>query len=115
MTGKYFWLPATVLALSLSGAAMAKQPNDHGNKHHSSTGSEARLLNSNKQSKTGDNLRGEDRAEERHEMADDRRDQESRHNQYNRQNPVDTVIDRTMDNIDQKARELTGGQPQHRR
>jgi len=110
---KYVLLPVTVLALS--GAAIAKQPNNHGNQHNERSGPDARLLNSNKQSKYGDNLRGKDRAEERHEMADDRRDQESRHNQYNQQNPVDTVIDRTMDNIDQKARELTGGQPRHRR
>ncbi len=115
ITSKYFLLPATVLALSLSGAAMAKQPNDHGNKHQKNAGSESRMQNSNKQSKSGDNLRGEDRAEERHEMADDRQDQGSRHNQHNQQNPVDTIIDRTMDNIGQEAKELTGGQPQHRR
>lgn len=115
MTSKYFLLPATVLVLSLSGAAIAKQPNDHGNKYQKNSGSEARLLNSNKQSKTGDNLRGEDRAEERHEMADDRQDQDSRHNQYNQQNPADAIIDRTMNNIGREAKELTGGQPQHRR
>ena len=28
---KYFLIPAAVLALSLSGAAIAKQPNNHGN------------------------------------------------------------------------------------
>ncbi|MDO9046597.1 MAG: hypothetical protein Q7U66_02540 [Methylobacter sp.] len=65
ITIKYFLLPATVLALSLSGAAIAKQPNNHGNE---SSGPDARLLNSNKQSETGDNLRGADRADERQEI-----------------------------------------------
>jgi len=115
ITIKYLLLPATVLALAISGAAIAKQPNAHDNPHNQNSGPDARLLNSNKQSKTVDNLRGGDRAEERHEMADDRKDQESRHNQYNQQNPVDTIIDRSLDNIDQSAKELTGGQSRHRR
>jgi len=93
---------------------MAKQLPDHDSKHHKNAGSETRLLNSNKQSKTENNLRGEDRADERHEMADDRRDRESHRNQYNQQNPVDTLIDRTLDNIDRNSRELTGGQPRYR-
>jgi hypothetical protein len=111
VSSKYLLLPATtIIALSLSGTAIAKQPKNHNNKHHKNSGSETRLLNSNKQSK----LRGEDRAEERHEMADDRRDQKSRYNQYNQQNPVDAIIDRTMDNIGQTAKELTRGDPQYR-
>lgn len=84
---KHFLLPATVLALCISGVAIAKQP-DHGNK---SSGPDTRLLNSNKQSKTGDNLRGGDRADERHDInesrehgnsgggADARKDQKPKH------------------------------------
>lgn len=123
---KYFLLPLTVLALSLSATAVAKQPKDHGNKHYKDSGPEAHQYNSNKQSKNGDNVRGQDRADERHEINQsrdhddyrddrDRRDQDPRYNPYNQRNPVDTIIDRTMDNIDQKARELTGGQPRPRR
>ncbi|MDP1666517.1 MAG: hypothetical protein Q8L79_15515 [Methylobacter sp.] len=66
---KYFLLPATVLALSLSGAAIAKQPSNHGNE---SPGPDGRLLNSNKQSETGDNMRGADRADERQEINESR-------------------------------------------
>lgn len=62
---KYFLLSATVLALSLFGTAIAKQPNNHGNEHSSP---DARLLNSNKQSETWDSLRGRDRADERQEI-----------------------------------------------
>ena len=90
ITIKHFLLPATVLALCISGAAIAKQP-DHGKKYDKSSGSDARLLNSNKQSKTGDNLRGGDRADERHDInesrehdnsgggADARKDQKPKH------------------------------------
>jgi len=122
---KYFLLPVTILALSLSGAAMAKQPDTHGKKYDKNPAPDARLLNSNKQSKTGDNLRGRDRADERHDINEsrehdnnrdnDHRNNDPRYNQYNQQNPVDTIIDRTLDNVDQKARDLTGGQPRHRR
>lgn len=61
-------LPITVLALSLSGAAAAKQPNNRGNQRNESSGPDARLLNSNKQLESGDNLRGIDRAEERQDI-----------------------------------------------
>jgi len=110
---KYFLLPATVLALSIANAAIAKQPNTHGANHNNNADFDQRLLNSNKQSKTGDNVRGRDRADERHEInqfrdhdnsgdADDRRGQEPPYNRYN-------------DNIDQNARGLPGAQPRHRR
>lgn len=64
---KYFLVSATVLALSLSGAAIAKQPNSHGNKHAEKSPSDTSLLNSNKQSDE-DSLRGQDRADERQEI-----------------------------------------------
>lgn len=118
---KYFLLPATVLVLFVSGATMAKQPNSHGNNHNKGSEPDARLLNNN----TGGNLRGRDRADERHDINesrehdndrnDDRRSNDPRYNQYNQQNPVDTIIDRAIDNVDQKARNLTGGQPRYRR
>lgn len=135
ITIKYFLLPATVLALSISNAAIAKQPNTHGANHNKSSDFDARLLNSNKQSKTEDNVRGRDRADERQEInqssdhdnsrdADDRRDQEPHYNQYNPQNDrnidnagsrTDGAHQRAIDNIDRNARELPGGQPRHRR
>ncbi len=110
---KYFLLSATVLALSISNAAIAKQPNTHGANHNQNSDFDARLLNSNKQLKTGDNVRGRDRADERQEInqfrdhdnfgdADDRRGREPAYNQYN-------------DNINQNARGLPGGQPRHGR
>lgn len=64
---KYFLVSATVLALSLSGAAIAKQPSGHGNKHAEKSPSDTSLLNSNKQSDE-DSLRGQDRADERQEI-----------------------------------------------
>ncbi|WP_340121594.1 hypothetical protein [Methylobacter svalbardensis] len=137
ITLNYLSLPIAVLALSISGAAIAKQPNTHDNHHNESSGPDARLLNSNKQSETGDNLRGRERADERQDInqsrdhdnsrdADDWRGQEPRYNQYNQQNPVDRNIDdvrsrmdniqqRTIDNINQKTRELPEGQPRYRR
>ncbi|TAK62746.1 hypothetical protein [Methylobacter sp.] len=74
---KYFLLSATVLALSLSGTAIAKQPSNHGNKYHESSPSDSSLLNSNKQSEE-DSLRGQDRADERQEI-NQSRDHESHH------------------------------------
>lgn len=59
---KYVLLSTAILALSLCGAAIAKQPGNHGNKHN-----DAGLLNSNKQSEE-DSLRGQDRADERQEI-----------------------------------------------
>ncbi|HEY8160064.1 MAG TPA: hypothetical protein VIF10_15310 [Methylobacter sp.] len=67
---KYFLIPAAVLALSLSEAAIAKQPNNHGNDRNDWSGPDARLLNSNKQPETGDSFRGRDRADERQEIND---------------------------------------------
>jgi hypothetical protein len=110
---KYFLLPATVLALSIANAAIAKQPNTHGANHNNNSDFDQRLLNSNKQSKTGDNVRGRGRADERQEInqsrdhdnsgnANDRRGQEPPYNQYN-------------DNINQNARGLPGGQSRHGR
>ena len=75
---KYVLLPVIVLALSLSGAAIAKQPNNHGNQHDGISGPDARLLNSNKQSETGDNLRGGDRADERQDINQSRDHDNSR-------------------------------------
>lgn len=135
ITIKYFLLPATVLALSISNAAVAKQPNTHGANHNKSSDFDARLLNSNKQSKTGDNVRGRDRADERQDInqsidhdnsrdADERRDQDPRYNRYNQQNDrnidnarsrMDDPHQRAIDNIDRNAGELPGGQSRHRR
>jgi hypothetical protein len=67
---KYFVLTATAIALSLSGAAIAKQPNGHKG-HHESSPSDSSLLNSNKQSDE-ESLRGADRADERHELNESR-------------------------------------------
>lgn len=69
---KYFLIPAAALALSVSGAAIAKQSNNHGNKYNDRSGSDSSLLNSNKQSETGDSFRGKDRADERQEINDSR-------------------------------------------
>lgn len=88
---KYILLPVTVLALSLSGAAIAKQPNNHGNQRDESSGPDARLLNSNKQSETGDNLRGRDRADERQD------------------------INQSRDHDNSRDADKQGGQSQHRR
>lgn len=135
ITIRYFLLPATVLALSISNAAVAKQPNTHGANHNKSSDFDARLLNSNKQSKTGDNVRGRDRADERQDInqsighdnsrdADERRDQDPRYNRYNQQNDrnidnarsrMDGSHQRDIDNIDRNAGELPGGQSRHRR
>ncbi|WP_027149671.1 hypothetical protein [Methylobacter tundripaludum] len=94
ITIKYLLLPATVLALAISGAAIAKQPNAHDNPHNQNSGPDARLLNSNKQSKTGDSLRGGDRADERQDI-----------------NPSgDHDNSRNTDD-----REFQGGQSRHRR
>lgn len=68
---KYFLIPAAALALSVSGAAIAKQPNNHGNKYNDRSGSDSSLLNSNKQSDEG-NFRGKHRADERQEINDSR-------------------------------------------
>jgi len=86
---KYILLPITVLALS--GAAAAKQPNNHGNQHNESPGPDARLLNSNKQLESGDNLRGRDRAEERQE------------------------INQTIDHDNSRNADEPRGQPRHKR
>ncbi|MGZ5621698.1 MAG: hypothetical protein ACXWFG_12620 [Methylobacter sp.] len=75
---KYFLLSTTVLALSLFGTAIAKQPNNHGNKHNENSSPDARLLNSNKQSETGDSLSGRNRADERQEINQSRDHDNSR-------------------------------------
>lgn len=75
---KYILFPVTVLALSLSGTAIAKQPTNHGNQRNERPGSDARLLNSNKQSDTGDSLRGRDRANERQDIKQSRDHDNSR-------------------------------------
>jgi hypothetical protein len=67
----YFLLPATVLALSLSGTAIAKQPNNHGNKYNDRSGSDSSILNSNRQSDEG-SFRGNERADERQQINDSR-------------------------------------------
>lgn len=74
---KYFLLSTAILALSLCGAAIAKQPSNHGNKHNDGAGPDAGLLNSNKQSEE-DSLRGQDRADERQEI-NQSKDHESHH------------------------------------
>jgi hypothetical protein len=68
---KLFLIPAAALALSLSGAAIAKQPNNHGNKYNDRSGSDSSLLNSNKQSDEG-SFRGKERADERVQINDSR-------------------------------------------
>jgi hypothetical protein len=78
---KYFLLSTTVLALSLFGTAIAKQPSNHGNKHNEGSGPDARLLNSNNQSETWDSLRGTDRADERQEI-NQSRDHDNFHDTY---------------------------------
>lgn len=74
---KYFLLLTAVLALSVFGTAIAKQPGNHGNKHNDGAGPDAVSLNSNKQSEE-DSLRGMDRADERQEI-NQSRDHESHH------------------------------------
>jgi hypothetical protein len=69
--GKHFLLPAAVLALSLSGTAMAKQPNNHDNKYNDRSGSDSSMLNSNRQSDE-DSFRGRERADERQQINDSR-------------------------------------------
>jgi hypothetical protein len=67
----YFLLPAAILALSLSGTAIAKQPNNHGNKYNDRSGSDSSMLNSNRQSDEG-SFRGGERADERQQIQDSR-------------------------------------------
>jgi len=68
---KHFLIPAAVVALSLSGTAIAKQPNNHGNQSHERSGSDSSLLNSNRQS-AEDSFRGRERADERQQINDSR-------------------------------------------
>jgi len=68
---KHLLLTAAVLALSLSGTAIAKQPNNHGNKYNDRSGSDSSVLNSNRQSDEG-SFRGRDRADERQQINDSR-------------------------------------------
>lgn len=75
---KYVLFPVTVLALFLSGTAIAKQPANHGNQRNDRSPPDARLLNSNKQSDTGDSLRGRDRADERQDINQSRDQDNSR-------------------------------------
>jgi hypothetical protein len=68
---KHFLLTAAVLALSLSGTAIAKQPNNHGGKYNNKSGSDSSMLNSNRQSDE-DSFRGKERADERQQINDSR-------------------------------------------
>lgn len=68
---RLFLLPTAVLAFSLSGTAIAKQPNNHGNKFNDRSSSDSSLLNSNRQSDEG-SFRGRERADERQQIQDSR-------------------------------------------
>jgi hypothetical protein len=67
---KSFMMLAAVFMLAVSGGAYAKQDKNAG--QGQSGGSEASEVNTNRQSRTGENVRGRERAEERHGLQDTR-------------------------------------------
>ncbi|MGZ5054170.1 MAG: hypothetical protein ACXWAT_04400 [Methylobacter sp.] len=67
----FFLLPVAILALSLSGTAIAKQQSNHNNKYNDRSNSDSSMLNSNRQSDEG-SFRGRERADERQQINDSR-------------------------------------------
>jgi hypothetical protein len=67
---KLFTMIASVCTLAVSGGVYAKQ--DKNADQGQSRGSEASEANTNRQSRTGENVRGRDRAEGRHGLQDTR-------------------------------------------
>lgn len=76
---KLFFIAVSVLTIALSGEAFAKQTKDKPETQQKI--SESSLINSNKQSKTEENVRAKDRAEERHGLNESREPVNSRYNE----------------------------------
>jgi hypothetical protein len=92
---KYLLIPATVLSIALSGTAIAKKPDGKGNPY--SDGPDARWENSNKQSDEH-NLRGQDRAEERHRLKESKKHKKKKYkhkkDKYHGKDKYDKKYDR---------------------
>ena len=63
---RFLLIALTALTLAISGEALAKKTKDKPKKEHKI--SQSREINANKQSKSEENVRGQERAEERHEL-----------------------------------------------
>ncbi len=84
--------------LSISGPALAKGKGQDKEKHQS----QSRMENANKQS-LEDSRRAQERAEQRHDMRDQ---EEYGQPNYRIENPVDTLIDRSADQLKSGAQDL---------
>ena len=67
---RFLLIALTALTLAISGEALAKKTKDNPKKEHKI--SQSREINANKQSKTEENVRGQERAGERHDLKQSR-------------------------------------------
>ncbi len=102
-----FFVTVLGAALLISNPTLAKGKGQGKQKHQS----QSSIENTNRQSQE-DSYRGQERAGERHDMHDQEGYDQSR---QGIENPVDTVIDRSFDNLKSGAHDMVSPQQQRRR